>query len=55
LNKPSLLAVGDKDSCIHLLSLPKSFWKENKDEVLLMTDFIEKEKQKNNFYSQKYE
>ena len=52
--KNHLLAVGDKDSCIHLLNLPKSLCKINYKEKENFIVFLNKENLKNKFYEEKY-
>lgn len=53
-SKNNLLAVGDKDSCIHLLNLPNSLYQVNYEEKDNFVNFLEKENLKNKFYEEKY-
>ena len=51
--KPKLLTVGDKDGCLHLLNLPTNLYTRNPNEKTYFLNFIEKEKQRVDYYKLK--
>lgn len=52
--KSNILAVGDRDGCLHLLQLPKSLCRMSGGEEQAMQRFLEKELKRAQFYQMKF-
>lgn len=54
-SKSNLIAVGDFNSCVHLLNLPQSLCKNDPQEVKLIVDLLRKEQNKFKFLEGEFE
>lgn len=54
VTQSDLMAVGDYDSCVKLLTLPTSLYKKLNNEEKLMKEFILKESKRNTYYQKKF-
>lgn len=52
-DKPRLVTAGDKDGCLHLLSLPSNLFTTSHGEKEFFQNFIEKEKERVSYYHNK--
>ena len=53
--EPDLLAVGDKDGCLHLLKLPTNLIRPAENEVTLISDFFKREKDAVEYFKSRFE
>ena len=53
--RPGLLAVCDKEGCMHLLTMPVTLTKKKPEEEIHLESLLEKEREKVKFYNLKYE